>query len=206
VNGTDAQFTVLTSKASAWNLAPLPPANVTVRDTGYSPGSIQAVQAQRVQWTFSSTKSHSVTDAAKLGASGKPLFDSGAKTSGTFIYRFNHAGTYGYRSSVKGDTMSGSVGVPVLVSPSSGTKTTSFKITWSSAALPTGYVEDVQLRFKPAGSSTWKAWSTWKTNQTAATATFTTTKTGAYQFEARLRNKATGSASGYSPAGSITVS
>jgi probable HAF family extracellular repeat protein len=204
-DGTGAKISVLTASASTWNLA-IAPVGITVRDAGYSPPTATAALGRGVLWTFTGTKVHSVTDAARLGSSGKRLFDSGAKTTGTFTRAFADAGTYVYRSSVRGDSMTGSICVPVIAGPSSGTRSSVFTLRWATGSLPAGYVEDVQMRFKPTGSNTWKAWSTWKSNQTGATATFTATKTGAYQFQARLRNKSTGSTSGYSPAGSITVS
>jgi plastocyanin len=205
VNGADVTFTVVTSHASAWNFAPLPAAAVQVRDNGYLPSSAQATQSQRVTWTFTGAKSHSVTDAAKLGAQGKALFDSGVKGSGTYTYRFVNAGTYAYKSTGRGDSMNGTVGVPVIATPSSGTRATSYTVRWASTTLSSGYVEDVQMRYKPSGSTTWKAWSNWKTKQTAAFGRFMTSATGTYQFQARLRNAASGATTAYSPVTAVSV-
>jgi hypothetical protein len=82
VNTTDARSTVVTSSASAWNVGVLAPVEVAVLNKGYAPETAQAGQAQRVTWSFTSTKPHSATDAIGLGANKTALFDSG-KTSGT---------------------------------------------------------------------------------------------------------------------------
>lgn len=205
--GSDVAFTVLTSSASDWNVA-VAPVRVAVTDVGYTPKAAVASVGRGVLWTFSGSRAHTVTDSAKLGASGKSLFDSGSKTAGTFSFRFFAAGTYPYRSVTRGDpsSMTGTIGVPVRVAPSTGSTTTTFTVALAGSSLPSGYVEDVQVRFRPMGSSTWRSWATWKNNVTAPSAAFKPSMgRGTYEFQARLRNKVSGSASAYSPSGTITV-
>ena len=211
INGvTYIQAIVLTSSASHWNNAVPVPLGIRVADNGYSPRvATQPLGLGSTNWTWNGTKSHSVTDLLGLGVSGRPLFDSGSKTSGSFGYSFLAAGSYGYKSTVKPDAVNafaGVIGVPAVASPTTGGTSTSFEVTWARN-LNSGYVEDVQYRFKPAGSSTWKSWTTWKKGVTTLSSSFTPTQgKGTYAFEARLRNSSTGKATGYSPNVLITVS
>jgi streptogramin lyase/plastocyanin len=203
--GTDLRVTVLTSSASHWNTA-IRPTLVSVTDTGFSPKAATASLGGVVDWTFAGTRNHTVTDSIRLGASSKPLFDSGLRASGAYGYSFWAAGTYSYGSTASGDSkLTGTVGVPVLISPSSGTTSTTFTVAWASRTL-SGYVFDLQVRFQKAGS---KTWSTWSTSRSGVTATGTTTAAtagaGTYAFHARLRNAATGKESAWSPDNTVIV-
>jgi hypothetical protein len=71
-------------------------------------------------------------------------------------------------------------------------------VTWATR-VPTGYVVDLQVRFRATGSSKWGSWSSWVKGTSAASGTFTPTKTGTYDIEARLRDAASGRTSRYSP-------
>jgi hypothetical protein len=179
---------------------------VTVSDSGYAPQNLTIQPGAYVNWTFAGKKSHSVTDGAGLGSSGTAWFDSGAKSSGSYSFKFSSAGTFPYKSTVKGDSRTGAVFVPVLLTPSVGQTTTSFSVIWSTKTL-SGYVFDVQYRFRPTGSTGWKNWTTWKTGAATTSAPFVPNQgSGIYAFHARLRNAGTGRASAYSPDGTISVS
>jgi hypothetical protein len=161
---------------------------------------------KRVQWTFSSTKLHTVTDSASLGPNRGPLFDSGPRTSGSYAYRFTASGTYAYRSTSKkdGTSFNGTVAVPMIVTPTTGHPSSSFTLTMASQATG-GYRFDIQVRYRKPGSSKWGSWST-LSSTTATSSTFVPTKgAGTYAFHARLANVATGRASGWSPDGVATV-
>jgi plastocyanin len=204
--GANLQITILTGTASHWNTAVRPTAE-SVSNTGYSPKTVTVSQAGIVLWTFAGTKPHSVTDSLKLGPAKAPLFDSGAITSGRYGYAFQAAGTYTYRSTVKGDSgaFAGTVAVPLRISPTTGGTATSYAVTWSSSAL-SGYVFDVQYRFKKAGAKTWSAYKTWQNGTALASGAFTPPSgLGTYAFSARLRNRTTGLASQWSPELAITV-
>ena len=203
VNG-DLQVTVLTSSASRWTTVVRPVA-VTVLDAGYRPRAVTVQQGGAVSWTFSGTRAHTVTDASRLGTATKQaLFNSGPLVTGRFGYVFRAAGTYPYGSTARGDTMTGAIEVPVLTSPTTGTTTTPFVLTWSSAAIP-GYVFDVSYRFQPAGGATWTEWR-WQAGQTLTTRTFTPARgAGTYAIIARIRNSTTGNASLWSPETRIVV-
>jgi mannan endo-1,4-beta-mannosidase len=200
VGSTYIRVTVLATSASHWNSARPLPATVGFSNAGYAPASVTVQPAGRVNWTFTGGKLHSVTDASGLGASGKPLFDSGAKNSGGFGFVFSAAGSYSYKSTVKGDTMTGSVLVPPVIShPSS-----SYVVIWAAGKL-SGYAFDVQYRFRRAGSSKWGGWVNWKTTTDPDASFIPTLGAGTYSFQARLRNTTTAKSSGYSPQAQLTI-
>jgi plastocyanin len=205
-SATDIKVTVLTSSASHWNIARAAPAAVTVTDAAFTPAAVTTQQGGTVTWTFKGKKAHTVTESAGLGGSGTPLFASSSLTKGTYGFVFGAAGTYGYKSTAKGDSFTGTVAVPATATPSTGRTTTRFSVIWASAA-PAGYVFDVQYRFKARGTTAWRSWQTWKTGTTGRSASFVPNQgAGTYAFDARLRSVASKRASAYSPDVQITVS
>jgi plastocyanin len=198
---TFVQVTVIAETASHWNSARPTPRVVSVSSIGYSPVSTIAQQGGLVTWTFTGTKQHSVTDSAGLGSGGKPLFDSGAKTSGSYTFQFPAAGTYAYKSTVKGDSLTGTVAIAPLVSHSGS----SYTVIWAAGQM-TGYQFNVKYRFKPANSSKWGSWTAWLNATPNPDATFVPPKSGGtYDFQATLRNSGTGRLSGNSPDTFVTV-
>jgi plastocyanin len=196
------QVTVLTSSASVWNQARPRPGGVSVSDTGYAPSRLTVQLGAAVNWNFVGKKAHSATESVGLGAGGAPLFDSGAKRSGTYGTSFRAAGSYAYKSTVKGDTMTGAVSVPVLLTRSAS----GYVVVWATAKQA-GFVFDVQNRFLAAGSKKWTSWTRWKTGTDAPNAIFVPSQgAGTYSFHAQLRNLSTGKASGDSPDASFTTS
>ena len=90
----------------------------------------------------------------------------------------------------------------MVLTPTTGSLSTVFTITWASAAPPSGYVYDVQIR-RP-GSTTWV---TWKSGVTISTATFVADGgKGNYDFKAHIRNTSNGKSADYSPYKTIVVS
>jgi plastocyanin len=179
---------------------------VSVSNSGFAPKTVTVKPGDLVRWTFGGTRKHSVTNDQKLGAGGKPLFDSGARTTGQFDYAFVAAGTYTYRSTAAGDSkFAGSVAVPVVVTPSSGNTTTTFTVLWATANPP-GYVFDVQIQFQKAGSKQWSAWRPFATGTTTRSGSLTATSgAGTYAIRARLHYATTGKASGWSPTVLVSI-
>jgi len=165
-------------------------------DGGFAPVSRQAKRGFAVQWTFLGPRTHTVTDRSGMG-----LFDSGVKSIVSyFTVAFTAAGSYPY-----GDTLdpalTGTIEVPIRISPRSGDPRTDFTVIWASAPLRTGFVEDIQI--KRPGSP---AFVDWMTGQTGRSAPFTADAgPGTYSFRARLRKSADDSHSGYSVGKSILV-
>jgi len=203
--GDDLQITILTGSASHWNTA-VKPTGVVVSDGGYAPKVATVAQGSIVLWTFAGLNPHSVTDSLKLGASKVALFDSGQLTSGRFGASFQAAGAYTYISTVKADRkFAGTVAVPLAISPLTGGTSTTFTVTWSSATI-SGYVFDIQYRFKRAGSKNFGTAKIWLTGQSTTSGGFVPPSgAGTYALSARLRNATTGVASLWSPDFTITV-
>jgi mannan endo-1,4-beta-mannosidase len=204
--GTDLRAVVLTGAASKWNVA-INPAAITVRDNGVSPRTATVAQGGFVVWSFTGAKAHTVTDLLKLGPSGAALFNSGSRVSGKFGYAFRAAGIYQFGSTAKGDgsAFTGTIAVPVVITPTSGSRATLFTVTWSTASI-SGYVFDSQYRYRKTGSKTWSAWKTLLSGATAPSATFSPSLgAGTYAVTARIRNKATGKAADWSPEIQIVV-
>jgi hypothetical protein len=130
------------------------------------------------------------------------LFTSGNRAAGSsYSFVFAGAGTYKYQCTIH-PIMVGSVKVPLLISPATGPRTTSFTVTWASAVPATGYVYDVQLK-RPGAT----AFVNWKTRQTVRSGAFVPDAgAGTYSFRARLRKPAVAKVSAYSAVKSISVS
>jgi plastocyanin len=168
---------------------------VTVTDKGLDPQSLQVPQGRSVQWCFFGTRSHHIVDST-----GMNLFDSGTENPVSYYrFRFVAAGTYPYIDSQT--TNSGTVAVPVKVSPKTGLLGFTYTITWASIQAPSGYAYDVQI--KRPGSASFVAW---KTGTNLDTGKFNPSSgPGTYSFRAHLRKISNGKTSGWSPAGVITV-
>ena len=167
---------------------------VIVGDASFSPEDQVQMQAVTATWrvSWNATMQHSVTDR-----SGLDLFDSGLKGAGSvFRYRFAGAGTYTATDVATGHT--GTISVPVRVSPASGGTTTTFVVTTSSSVAPAGYAYETQI-LRP-GASGWVDWRFGISNPFVPDV-----GVGTYSFRAQLRRKSNGAASGWSPAASIVV-
>jgi plastocyanin len=171
-----------------------PTAGVAVSDKGFSPKTVAVDQAGTVTWTFQQA-GHSVKDK-----SGMSLFDSGVRPAGgTFSMSFASAGSFKYVCPQHGIT--GTVRVPVVDAPQSGTTATAFTVTWAATAASPGFAFDVQIK-RPGATG----FTNWKTAQTAASGTLVPDAgAGTYSFRSRLRRTADNRVSDYSPATSIAV-
>lgn len=161
---------------------------VTVTNSGFAPSSLAVAQGTTVQWNFFGPSSTSVSDSTGMG-----LFSSGPKAPVSF-FRFAYigAGQYGVAD---GLSHTGQITVAPKVKPGSGTVSTPFTVTWSSATAPAGFVFDVQV-LRP-GTSTWV---NWLTGQTSKSGVFTPDAgVGTYQFRALMRRIAVGSAANSLP-------
>jgi len=170
---------------------------VKVRQSGFSPASINVQRGDTVTWSIPQQEgdAHTVTDGTRLR-----LFNSGLRAPGSsFVFTFVGAGTYRVIDRATGHTMT--VRVPIAASPETGGTETEFQITWAADSAPLGYVYDVAIR-RP-GSSVFAAW---RTGVTDAHAKFLPDAgPGQYAFRARMRVKASTAASAYSRAVVILV-
>jgi plastocyanin len=173
------------------------PKVVNVADFAFNPLSVKDGLGKSVQWSFQGPSAHTATDASGIG-----IFDSGAKTPGqTFTFAFTAAGTYDVMCTIH-TFMTSKVLVAPKTKPRTGSSGTHFTITWATAAPLAGRVFDVQIK-RPGDSG----FTAFMTGTTATSATFTPDHgSGMYQFEARVRRTSNGAATGFSPAGKISVS
>jgi plastocyanin len=170
---------------------------IQVLNSGFEPQAGRIDQGATAVWSFppSDTESHRVMDASGMG-----LFDSGDRAPGTsYTFAFDAAGSYPVLDVATSAHYR--LSVPTQAAPPSGHLDTPFQITWSAGVPLPGYVFDVQIK-RPGDAS----FQDWLSDQQEREVPFTAdVGTGTYSFRARLRNTATGDASGYSPPASITV-
>jgi hypothetical protein len=121
------------------------------------------------------------------------------QSSGTYSFTFWSAGSFAYHSAANTSQKS-TVQVKMCNVPRTAhvNAATSFQV---ASAHHAGRVADVQV-LRPGAAG----WAWLKTDVTATWVTFTPARKGTYQLRARLRDKAAGKASGFSPASTLKVS
>jgi outer membrane protein assembly factor BamB len=170
---------------------------VRVSDSGFSPKVISGFDfGKQVEFDFDGPSTHSVIDSNGLG-----LINSGpVAPGGSYLVTLPGAGNYTYKDGYSSAT--GTVKVPMDVSPPSGSSNTTFTVTWAMGPPPAGFVYDIQK--KTPGGTKYFHWM-WAT--TAPSATYVPTGGGGtYSFQARVTNSATGKHTGWGTPFSITVS
>jgi plastocyanin len=179
----------------------VPPASalnpsVTVQDYSFSPTPITIAQGAVLTWHNNGPHTHTATGDMPLA-----LWDTGNIAPGTTTagLTFPAAGTYPYHCTIHPTLMHGTVRVPILVTPTSGTTATSFKLMLTSA-LATGFTYDVQRRLGTG------AWTTFRTGVAAKTVTFKAPSAGTWGLRSRLVRTSTQAASKWSPQKKVTVS
>jgi uncharacterized repeat protein (TIGR01451 family) len=171
---------------------------VGITNSGFSSPSPSLAMGNTLQWSFLGPGQHSATDQT----TGLGLWpDTGLVTPVDLRTAvFPAAGDYTFTDTATGHTIK--LNVPMTVSPSTGSTSTSFTMTWASSPPPAGYAEDVQVTYP--GTSTWV---TLLKATTATSGTFTPTKgTGKYVFRARFRAISGTAASSYTTNATINVS
>jgi probable HAF family extracellular repeat protein len=154
------------------------------------------VQGGTAQWQNRGPGARTVGDASGMGLFGSPAFGAGTG----YAFRFDAAGAYSY--STTGRPARGTVRVPMEAAPAKGTRRTTFQLYWCFCKAPAGYVFDVQLKRPGAESFTSLATGT----TAGALGVRFKHLEGRYRLRARIRRKAIGKASGWSPVISIRVS
>lgn len=165
--------------------------SITIKDFSFTPTPTSAARGGTVTWTNNGPSTHTSTQNAGLWSSGS--LPRGSVFS-TVLFA---AGRYPYHCAIH-SSMTGTVNVPVAVTPSTGGVGAVFTVTVASKAAPTGFEYNVQM--KPPGG----VFSAWRTISTSTT-TFTPSSTGVYSFRSRLHRVGATTASAYSAARSITV-
>jgi plastocyanin len=196
VTATDYTGNVGNTASWTWTVVS-PTLNVSIKDTGFTPKTAASTLGRMITWKVTSgVQTHQVVDTSGMGLFSSPPLSIGQSYSFTFV----GGGAYKYADSLH-PTLIGTVNVPVGTFPVAGSVTTTFTITWASAAPDPSFVFDVQIK-RPGAT-----WATWKFNQTALSSTFVPDAgVGTYSFRARYHNTVNNKASGWSQAIAITIS
>jgi len=169
-------------------------ATVSIGDYFFSPTPIKAVQGTTVSWHNGGSVTHTSTQNASLSLWNTGNIAPGATSASVTLLA---AGSYPYHCAIH-TFMTGSVKVPIQISPTMGSSSTTFTITLASATQ-TGFTYDIQMK---VGSG---SYTTWMSGVSTRTVTFKGAS-GTYSFRSRLHKTSNGATSGYSPAKKISVS
>ena len=170
-------------------------------DTGFTPSFHSVVLGETVQWDIygaGTDPPHDITDSHGLG-----LFDSGPLTPvNYFRYTFNLSGEVRTMDDpINYPNNAGKLVVPVQVSPASGTQSDTYTITWATAPLPAGFVEDVQIK---RYSDT--KWQQWRHGTSLLSDSFVPDAgPGTYAFRDRIRRSSNRNHSRFGPPVTIDV-
>jgi uncharacterized repeat protein (TIGR01451 family) len=149
---------------------------VSVTDSGFGAASPAPGLGGDVRFVLLGSSAHDLTD------SSTHLFDSGPLTPpGAFDWAATAAGAYIVTDSPSGHSTT--IQVPTQ-NPATASVGVPFTVVWSTAPLPAGYSETVQVLLP--GTTTWQ---TWKAKQAGAStsAAYTVAATpGKYKFRAKL--------------------
>ena len=195
----DASSLMVSPDSGQFRTTPPPTGpTVTVADFSYSPAIVSSARGQAVTFRFNGPSAHTASDS-----SGTALFNSGSKAAGTtWTLTLGAAGNFAYKCNLHSG-MTGTVRVPISVSPATGTTATTFTVTWAvPGAPPAGLVYDVQIR-RPGQS----AYGPFRSNTTLSSVTWVPNSgPGTYRFRARVKRTSTGKFTGWSVNMPITVS
>lgn len=159
----------------------------------FLPATVTVAPGDRVRWSNEDPFGHTATRSG-VGGWSLSIPADGAKQR-----VFRQSGAFAYVCTVPGHAMSGTVKVRVRVSPRSGTAATTFTIRVATVDATPG-TEYVVQRKAPGG--TFKPWR----STTAQTVRHASAVKGTWRFRAAIRRTADGTMSGFSPAGSATIS
>jgi uncharacterized repeat protein (TIGR01451 family) len=178
---------------------------VSVRgDTGFAPTFHNVALGETVQWDIygdATDPTHDITDSHGLG-----LFDSGPLTPvNYFRYTFTLSGEVRTMDDpINYPDNAGKLVVPVQVSPTSGTQSDTYTITWATASLPAGFVEDVQI--KRHAELTDSRWQQWRHGTSLLSDSFIPDAgPGTYAFRDRIRRSSNRNHSRFGPPVKIDV-
>jgi hypothetical protein len=161
---------------------------VSVQNYSFTPAAVTVAMGQSVTWQFHAM--HTTT-------SNQLFWDSGMRSSGSFVVVFRDAGRFGFHCSMH-PSMTGKVHVPMT---RTGSSSTGWRMRWSTrTSTPANRRFDVQ--YKRVGATTW----TWFRTGTARRAgMFDPARSGSYLLRARTRNVGVGR-SGWSATVTVPIS
>ena len=168
-------------------------------------GNVKGTLGGTVGWLMLDPGTHGVVDSSGMDlfgfttAGGPAPLTMGSSTT----FAFDWSGVYPYDDPFDNAT-SGQVDVPLTVQKVPG-KPNKAKVTWATAAPPSGYGVDVQV--KVPGSTQYATWQSCVTNESAKFGPSSPlwAGPGRYKFEARLRLLSNNAASGFSKAAKVSL-
>ena len=168
--------------------------SVTVADYRFTPGTVAFPQGGSISWHYGASgyTHHTSTQNGPLRLWNTGFITPGMTSASVSLFA---AGSYAYHCNVH-PSMHGIVQVPIVVSPTHGTRMTNFTIQLASARQA-GFTYDVQRK---VGTG---AWTTWKAGVTSTIVRFRRGP-GTLWFRSRL-HRTSGGASGWSLPRRITI-
>ena len=172
--------------------------SVAMQNFVFSPKVAKTALGNTVKWTNRDASAHNSTSDATMPISWRsPNLATGA--SYTTPRPFTAAGTYTYKCTLHFG-MSGSVAVPVIATPATGSRTTTFTVKVATGTAPIGHKYVVQV--KRPGATTFATLAT----TSAAAVTFRPDRTGTFVFRSTFVKTGTNVKSKPSATDSIRVS
>ena len=171
----------------AFLVNPVSPADATTTTIGvvnyaFTPSSVRVGMGGTVAWQFHGD--HTTT-------SNQLFWDSGERTSGSFVHAFPDAGNFSYHCMMH-PFMTGVVRVPMRAT---GRPLTGYRLTWSVRSSTPGFLRyDVQYKFSGA-----TRWTSFRSATTQRSALFNPARSATYLVRARTRRVGVG-ASGWTGA------
>jgi virginiamycin B lyase len=163
-------------------------------------GNVKGTLGGTIGWLMLDPGTHGVVDSSGMNLFGfTPAGGPAPLTMGSSAtFAFNWSGDYPYDDPFD-NTTSGQVNVPLSVQHVAG-KPSKAKVIWATAAPPSGYGVDVQV--KVPGATQYVTWQSGVTNESAKFGPSSPlwAGPGTYKFEARLRLLSNNAASGFSKA------
>ncbi|MCW2854748.1 MAG: blue (type 1) copper domain protein [Marmoricola sp.] len=151
---------------------------VGVANYAFTPSSVQVVMGGTVAWEFHGD--HTTT-------SNQGFWNSGERTSGSFVHAFPDAGNFGYHCMMH-PFMTGMVRVPMRAA---GRPLAGYRLTWSvRSSTPASLRYDVQ--YKRSGAT---RWTSFRSATAQRSARFNPARSATYLVRARTRRVGGGASS-----------
>jgi plastocyanin len=163
---------------------------VDMANYSFTPSITTIAMGTTITWhNATASTDHTATQNSKLH-----LWNTGTVGGGTSASRtISFAGSYPYHCVFHYTLgMVGRISVPIAVSPSSGTTSTTFTVTVATEKAPSAFVYDIQKR-KGSGS-----WTFYRKGVTSKSVGFHPSSTGTFSFRSRVRRLANDGTSGWS--------
>lgn len=165
----------------------------------FDPRTVTVAQGEEVAWRNDGNLRHNTRSLQRYPTA----WDRDLASDASYTKRFNLAGTFPYYCDMHSngtDGMTGTLRVPLIVSPASGSNATTFTIRVGAEPPPSGWTFEVQRRI---GSGTWR---TIRESLDRRSMSYRSSTDGTHRFRARLERANPPLSHRFSPVASITIS